>query len=151
MPFIRWPVFAIMTSKDVITTDILHCALLCIDAATPPAAVESDMTYQEKLEGSIQALDVHLKPDDKILRQNDDEQSTATELAASCRAACSRLLAIANTRAVKRINTSLGVWRNPQPFASNSHQGLEARRLKERIEELRLSLVAEIGKSLRYG
>ncbi len=135
------------------TEDALHCALRCIDAATPPvatAALDSDDGYKQSLENSIQALDHQLKPDAETLKKRDDDHSAATELAAACRATCSRLLVLANARAPKRINTSPGTWKSAPSHPSLSRQGLESKRLRERLDELRSSLVVEIGKSLRY-
>lgn len=144
------------------TDDILHSALSCVCDALPLSSTSTATapisppgssldTDQQRLEEGLHALDLLLKKTKGSASRHDgDEASAAVELAVACRGACTRLLALCTARTAKRINTSHGTWKGVRSLQGNSRQGIEVRRLEERLREVWRGLTVEFGKMLRY-
>jgi hypothetical protein len=138
---------------------ILQSALACVCAALPLSSTATTTTSppgssldidQQMLEESLHALDSLLNKRKDDASRHDGEEPAAMELAVACRGACTRLLALATARTAKRINTSHGTWKSAKSVHGNLRQGLEIRRLEERLREVWRGLTVEVGKMLRY-
>ncbi|KAJ6784596.1 hypothetical protein PWT90_05520 [Aphanocladium album] len=108
----------------------------------------SQNEHSEKLEVSLHDLDSMMSRPSGQNRRLEDA-SAIKELATSCKSLCSRVLAAAqDSRAPKRIGTSLNTWKASRPAVGSSRQGFELRNLSERLQDLQRSLTSQVGKIL---